>query len=188
MTSNADLKKLDQDFAELEAEALDRLIEDRVPEDRRMIQRVADCRYKGQGYELRVSVPDGEVTDETISTIISHFHEAHEKEFGKAFMDNDIEIVNIRAVGIGKIPELKWPKLEKGPKNPAPAYKYEKDVIFEVDGQPRALRTKVYEHSLLKSGNVLVGPTIVEQMDSTVVINPGHEGVVDDFGNIMISM
>ena len=188
LASGADLEKLDQDFAELAAEALARLVEDRVPEDRRMIQRVANCRYKGQGYELRVSVPDGKVSDETVSAIKTKFHQAHEKEFGKAFVGNDIEIVNIRVVGIGKIPDLKWPRLEKGGADPSSAYKYEKEVVFEAAGQPQALKTKVYERSLLKSGNMLIGPAIVEQMDSTVVINPAHEAIVDDFENIMIRL
>ena len=188
LASGADLEKLDQDFAELAAEALARLVEDRVPEDRRMIQRVANCRYKGQGYELRVSVPDGKVSDETVSAIKTKFHQAHEKEFGKAFVGNDIEIVNIRVVGIGKIPDLKWPRLEKGGADPSSAYKYEKEVVFEAAGQPQALKTKVYERSLLKSGNMLIRPAIVEQMDSTVVINPAHEAIVDDFENIMIRL
>ena len=46
----------------------------------------------------------------------------------------------------------------------------------------------MYELSRLKSGNVLVGPAIVEQMDSTIVINPDHEAIVDDFENIMIRL
>ena len=43
-------------FVELEEQAHAQLEEDGIPEDRRVIQRVADCRYLGQGYELRVDV------------------------------------------------------------------------------------------------------------------------------------
>ncbi len=38
-----------------------------------------------------------------------------------------------------------------------------------------------------KSGNVISGPAIVLEMDSTTLILPGHEGRVDDWGNILIT-
>ena len=186
LASAPNIQKLGGDFAELESEAQDRLIEDRVPESRRAVERAADCRYKGQGYELRVFVPNGDVTEKTITIIANNFHEAHAKEFGRAFLDNDVEIVNIRVLGIGRIPELKWPKVADGGKDPAEAFKYEKKVVFEVDGSPAHLPTKVYERSRLKNGNVLVGPALVEQMDSTIVITPGSEATIDTFGNIVI--
>jgi len=59
-------------------------------------------------------------------------------------------------------------------------------VTFEVDGRVAHLPTKVYERSLLKNGNVLVGPALVEQMDSTIVVTPGSKASVDTFGNITI--
>ena len=185
LVSAPNLPKLAGDFAELESEAQERLKEDRVPKARRAMERAADCRYKGQGYELRVSVPNGDVTKKTITVIADNFHEAHAKEFGRAFRENDVEIVNIRVLGIGRIPELKWPKVEDGTKDPREAFKYEKKVVFEVGGSPTLLPTKVYERSRLKNGNVLVGPVLVEQMDSTIVVTPGSEATVDTFGNIV---
>jgi N-methylhydantoinase A len=187
LASRADLKKIARDFAALEDEAYDRLKRDRVPEGRRTIERAADCRYKGQGYELRVSVPSGDIDNGTISAIIDGFHEAHAKEFGRAFRDNDVEIVNIRVLGVGAIPELKWPRLERGGKSADKALKSRKPVVFEIDGSPKAVTTNVYERERLKCGNVLIGPAIVEQMDSTVVIAPGWTATADDFGNILIA-
>ena len=187
LASKANLAKISDDYAELEGDAYARLIEDRVPENRRALERAADCRYKGQGYELRVFVPSGEVTGQTLAQITENFHMAHEKEFGKAFRDNDVEIVNLRVLGIGTIPELKWPRVEPGNQDPSAAFKYEKDVVFEANGSPTSIPTKVYERTKLKSGNVLVGPAIVEQMDSTTVIMPGATAIIETFGNIIIT-
>ena len=186
LASSADIGKLAQDFAELESEARQRLVEDRVPEARRATERAADCRYKGQGYELRVAVPAGKVTCDTVAAIAHNFHEAHEKEFGRAFGDNDVEIVNIRVLGIGRIPELSWPKVKSGGTDPEAAFKYEKDVVFGSGNRPVSMPTRVYERSQLKAGNVIAGPALVEQMDSTVVIAPGWEASVDTFGDIII--
>ena len=188
LATKVDLDKIKTDYAELEESAYERLTKDRVPEDRRILYRVADCRYEGQGYELRVDFSDGEVTEDAIKTVVENFHNAHESEFGMAFMDNDVEIVNIRVLGIGKIPELKWPKLGKGSEDPSQAFRYEKMVLFNQNGTSEKMAAKVYEHEDLKSGNVIKGPAIVEQMDSTAVITPGRHATVDDFGNIIVTL
>jgi len=188
LASRPDMKKLASDFAGLEKEALSRLQQDRVPEARRATERAADCRYKGQGYELRVHVPSGDVTPQTIAAIVQNFHDAHEKEFGRAFHDNDVEIVNIRVLGIGRIPELKWPHSAESGADAQAAFKYQKDVIFDVSGNAERLATKVYERSRLRAGNVIVGPAIVEQMDTTTVVAPGWTARVEGFGNIIITL
>ena len=64
-TERHPLKTLDQTrlqarFAELGRQAVDQLEADGVPDDRRLVRRLADCRYAGQGYEVRTEVPSGE--------------------------------------------------------------------------------------------------------------------------------
>jgi N-methylhydantoinase A len=53
-----------------------------------------------------------------------------------------------------------------------------------MDG--RSLTARVYQRSKLAAGNRIQGPAIVMEMDSTTVLLPGHLGLVDDFGNILI--
>lgn len=66
LSTNVDLKVIGEDYAMLEKEAYDKLIADNMKEEEIIIQRVADCRYEGQGYEMRVPVVGGEVNEETI--------------------------------------------------------------------------------------------------------------------------
>ena len=54
-----DVPRLQAKFDELVAQAIGQLDADAVPEDRRLIRRLADCRYAGQGYEVRFDVPAG---------------------------------------------------------------------------------------------------------------------------------
>jgi N-methylhydantoinase A len=39
---------------------------------------------------------------------------------------------------------------------------------------------------LLEPGHKIFGPAIVEQMDTTTVIQPEQEAMVDEYGNIII--
>jgi hypothetical protein len=48
--------------------------------------------------------------------------------------------------------------------------------------------TPIYDRGKLVSGNQLRGPAIIEQMDSTTVVHPGHEARIDRVGNIIIEI
>ena len=99
-----DAAALQQRFEELEQQAVSQLEEDGVPSDRMVIQRIADCRYLGQGYELRVDAPSGAVDDAWAERIRGDFHDIHEREYSRRFEEQDIEIPNIRVRGIGLMP------------------------------------------------------------------------------------
>ena len=64
------------------------------------LERFLDCRYAGQGYELRIPVGEEGYTDATLAA----FHAAHEAEYGHAFSD-PIEVVNLRVTATGPRPE-----------------------------------------------------------------------------------
>jgi N-methylhydantoinase A/oxoprolinase/acetone carboxylase beta subunit len=187
------LSKLDRDaleerFAELEAIAVAQLEEDGMAADRMVVQRIADCRYLGQGYELRVDAPAGAVDGAWIATVRSAFHDIHEREYSRRFEEADIEIPNIRVRGIGLMPELSSPELERGGESPDTALHHEGMAWFRVDGRLEQVLTRYYDRASLGAGNRLTGPAIVNQYDSTTVIPPGLEASVDRFGNIVIEV
>jgi N-methylhydantoinase A/oxoprolinase/acetone carboxylase beta subunit len=184
--SKLDAKALQSAFEELEQQARDQLEEDGVPADQMLIQRVADCRYLGQGYELRVDVDSGAIDDAWAEKIRGDFHDIHEREYSRRFEDSDIEIPNVRVRGIGLMPPLKVPEVEHGESSPDDALRYEREAWFRVGGELRQVPTKFYDRAALKAGNALEGPAIVNQYDSTTVIPPGLAARVDRYGNIVI--
>ena len=58
---------------------------DGVAERSRRFQRVAECRYVGQGFELRAAMPDGTISKKNVVTITDSFFEEHKKVYGHAF-------------------------------------------------------------------------------------------------------
>lgn len=188
LSTNIKLDVLNEDYKVLEKEAYDRLVEDNMTDDKIVIQRVADCRYEGQGYEMRVPVIGGEVTEETIEKLKDSFHEIHKKQFGRSFRQVAVEIVNIRVIGTGKIEDLQPIKIEKGNGDISGAVVGERQVTFKVDGQPKHMMTKVYDRTKFKAGDVISGPAIINQMDTTIVIEPDCVGNVNDYGIIVIDI
>src|SRR5262249_48812110 len=59
-------------------------------------------------------------------------------------------------------------------------------VTFVVRGKPRSFETPYYDRAELKAGHVVSGPAVIQQFDSTTVVNPGLEAVVDEYGNLAI--
>ena len=105
----------------------------------------------------------------------------HEQLFTFA-LSADKELVNLRAVVQGEATRVQAPTLERGGSDPAAAA-IGKQEMFVADSDRQAT---IYDRAKLQSGNVIDGPAIVTEMDSTSVILPGHAGSVDDFGNILI--
>ena len=186
--SKLDATALEQRFRELEELAVNQLREDGVPDDKMVIQRIAECRYLGQGYELRVNAPSGAVDDGWVTSVRGDFHDIHEREYSRRFEEQDIEVPNIRVRGIGLMPELAAPEIEAGEESPDAAMRHEGEAWFRVDGSLEQLSTLYYDRDALRAGNRFVGPAIVTQYDSTTVIPPGIEASVDRFGNIIIEV
>ncbi|MCY4085765.1 MAG: hydantoinase B/oxoprolinase family protein [Actinomycetia bacterium] len=182
---NLDKERLALRFEQLVADAMRQLDRDAVPENRRLVRRLADCRYAGQGYEVRFDVPASEIDDAWVEQLQEGFHRAHELEYGQRF-DAEVEIINIRAVGIGRMTELKATEVDPGDGDPAHAQILEREVIFDVDGVAERRLTPFYDRALLQAGDGVEGPAIIEQYDSTTLVPPGLTAEIDGFGNIII--
>jgi N-methylhydantoinase A/oxoprolinase/acetone carboxylase beta subunit len=182
--SKLDAPALQQMFEELEEQARTQLDEDGIAPERMLIQRVADCRYLGQGYELRVDVGSGAIDDAWVSKLRADFHDVHEREYSRRFEESDIEVPNVRVRGIGLMPALETPDVEAG-EEASP--RHEAEAWFRVGGELKAVATRYYAREDLRSGSGLEGPAIVNQYDSTTVVPPGVAAHVDRFGNIVIA-
>ena len=183
----ADPVRLEADFAELEAQAAAQLERDGFSGVSALLERSADCRYVGQGYELRIPLPPGPVDAAWLERARETFHEQHERRYYRRYDEAPIQLVNIHSVGVGTLPELALapvPQAESA--EPAEALTGEADVTFVVRGEPQRLRTSQYDRGLLKAGHEVAGPAIVHQFDSTTVVNPGLVARVDAVGNLLI--
>ena len=94
-------ERLEADFGELEAQAAAQLARDGFTGDSALLERSADCRYVGQGYELRIPLPPGPVDATWIERVRETFHDQHERRYYRRYDEAPIQVVNIHAVGAG---------------------------------------------------------------------------------------
>jgi N-methylhydantoinase A/oxoprolinase/acetone carboxylase beta subunit len=186
--STADIARLAATYVELEADLRDQLAADGFKDNDIRLVRLADCRYRGQGYELRTLAPSGAIDRDFLERLARAFGVEHRRIYNHEYADRDVQIVNVRVVGTGAIPPLVPRPVEQGTEVPDTAARISvTPVVFEVGGAARSLDTPRYSRTALKAGNRLDGPAIVDQMDTTTMIPPGFRARVDGFGNLVIT-
>ncbi|WP_187369146.1 hydantoinase/oxoprolinase family protein [Baekduia soli] len=153
-----------------------------------LLERAADCRYEGQGYELRVPVPSTAVDVGWATAARQAFEERHEREYFGRFAELAVHVITVRVTGTGGMPELHWPVLGGATSNDGPAPIAEVPVVFATDDGSQRVQTRIYARERLFAGDELSGPAIVEQPDSTTVIPPGASARIDEIGNIVLTI
>ena len=154
--------------------------EDVAPGDIELLYEI-DIRYAGQAFEIPLSVePEGL----SIDSLISRFDTEHERLFTFNLDETPHEIVNVRAVALGKSADVAPPTIEKGDADPSAAKT--RDHQLYMDGKMQD--AVIYDRALLKAGNRIPGPAIVTEMDSTTLVHSGCEALVDAHGNLIINL
>ena len=186
VSGKIDLARLNADLSGMERQLGKQFAADHLDAAQFHFVRDGDLRYVGQGYELKIPIPAGELTDASLTEIWRLFHEAHKREYGHAFVQNPIEIVNVRVTGMGAMPKIARLKAPEGG-SMAAARVRAGQCVFRVGGALKSFETTYYRRALLPVGETFHGPAIVLQMDSTTVIPPAWSAVNDAAGNLILT-
>lgn len=178
---------VDGRFADMAAGLMAQFARDGVAPEAVRFSRTADIRYVGQGYELRIAVPDGPFDAAAEATLLRAFEERHAREYGHAFEDAPKEIVNLRLTGTGEIPKITSPDPRSGGSRDA-ALVRTGSCTFRVGTTLEAFETAFFARDRLPIEERIAGPAIILQQDSTTVVRPGDSFVADAAGNILIQI
>jgi len=169
-------------FNELEGQARKDLGEEDFPEERIAIERAIDMRYAGQGYELTIPCP-ASLNADSMQILRAEFDKQHEKMFGHTAPDEAVEIISYRLRGIGKVPPVKL--REFAPQGISLEKALRETRATRFDG--KNLDCPVYQREHIDVGVSVSGPAIIDQLDCTTVIPPGHRARVDKFKNLIFT-
>lgn len=164
-------------FAGLEQQGRADLVREGFSPGQVSIERFLDLRYVGQSYEIVVPF------DTTVTEAVANFHAAHERQFGYNNPRERVQVVNVRVKAHSRPP---GPVLERRDvaKQAALTPKITRPVIFNINGAtPRD--TAIYAREELMPGLSFKGPAIVTQYDTTTVLPPGWQAMIDGMGNII---
>jgi N-methylhydantoinase A len=174
-----DEDRLNHGLGALEAELRGWLERDGVAAEDIEVARMLDCRYAGQGYELRLGLTGGRFSEADLD----RFHALHEREYGHSFED-PIEIVNARVSAVGKRPALTGLRLESGAWDRALVG--ERASTFRVNGALESVPTRFYDRQRLAAGESGPGPAIVFHPDTTTLVPPRWGFHAEESGNLIL--
>jgi N-methylhydantoinase A len=173
-----DLRAVASVYADLEGQARAWLAAEGVAPSARRLTRLADLRYRHQGFELTVPWPEPGLA---VDALLARFHARHRQLYTYALADAPVEIVTLRVAAAGRVRRFTLPSLaRRGAAAPRPP---RRRVHFAGVGWTAC---PCLDRERLGAGAVVTGPAIVEQPDTTTVVPPGHRARVDRVGNLVI--
>jgi len=182
-----DIRKLASEIKKTAEDGQKRLVEADVTFDgvEHLIE--LDMLYLGQTHTVAVRLPVGlEDIKSSLNTnvIRTAFENTYEKVFGRLLHNIGIRVLNLRVTVIGR-----RPKFDLSILGPSGDYTIEEAKIDsrEVWFEGKWWQTDVYSRLNLPKEQVVSGPALLEQPDTTIFIDPDLEGKVDQFGNLIIS-
>jgi N-methylhydantoinase A len=182
-TAQSDFDRIRSTFAALEAH-VEKLLRQQGVERRQItFRRLADLRYEGQAFELTMQTPVGVPNARWLKRLILDFHRLHQQRYGYSTTDAVVTIVNLRVVGTGPMPSLEPIRLLPR-KEGLPEPKGVRSVFFEEAGG--FVETSIYDRMTLGSHAEVVGPAILEQPDTTIVVHPNARAVMCKGANLLL--
>src|SRR5213596_3683449 len=178
-----DLAQLGRMYAEMARQATEVVRESAVAGEIH-VARSADARYVGQGYELTVPVPSGELDAAALARVRATFDEVYAARYGYANPDEPVEVVTWKLSAVGGSPRIALAKAQT--EDRGRAVKGSRRAYFpEARGY---VDTPVYDRYALAAGARLTGPAIVEERESTTVLPPGASAAVDEYASLLVEL
>ena len=183
--SDADLTRINGHIEKLCRNVREELDADGISRDAQTLKIIAECRYQGQGFELRADFPEGELTQDNKRVIIDSFHDAHEQDYGYAYRDAEVELITLRVIGSASVRRIEIPKVRPTDGSSIDrALMFVRPTTFDCG---RTLETPRYDRTKLYAGDRVPGPAILIQHNSTTLVPPGYVAETLDYGNTRIS-
>jgi N-methylhydantoinase A len=171
------LPALHEAFTEMETAARRQLEREGFGPEQQKLLRSLDLRYRGQAFELNLTLADPSLR---LDRIEAEFHRQHRAAYGHANPEAAIELVNARLTAYGLVPKPAAERFAASAPGQDDALVERRPVWF--DGRPHDC--PVWERERLPEGARLAGPAIVEEFGATTVVPPGWHGTVDPHGNL----
>jgi N-methylhydantoinase A len=169
-------------FAEMRSEA-EAIVRRGAPAAALAVQRSAFMRYRGQGHEIPVGLPDRDFTAADRATLAELFEAAYRRLYSRAIPGVEIEILSwVVAVSAPAEGRLAAPT----PERPSTAEPRSHHPVFDPD-TGAFQEVPVYWRGDLSPGARIAGPAVIAEDETSTVVSPLFDARIDRFGYIELT-
>jgi N-methylhydantoinase A len=176
-----DIRELAGIYNDMENSAREILHAEGMSGDEIVFTRYLDMGYEGQHFSLETPVPGGDLTEEDRKVIGDAFEHLHEARYGHR-IQAPLMTSNARLKATGRIKDVPLAGIGQGKDIARGALKSKRRVYLDGD----FVNVGIYERERLLFGNIIEGPTIIEEPYHTTVVMPGQMLELDRLGNLII--
>ena len=160
------------------------LAAEHIPEDRRRFSLTLDCRYVKQYHEVSFPVTMEAVRDADVEAILATFHVEHRRMYGYSLEDGTaVELINLRLRATGRTDAPTYVEEAYAGKDAGEALKSERPVYVPEEGGFRSV--PVYDGDRTRHGNLIAGPALLEQVNTTLLLTASYDCVCDSRGSFV---
>jgi N-methylhydantoinase A len=181
---NVDFKALRDLVRALRRQGRASLSREGVAPETMVFQHHIELRYVGQSHELTIPTREDDLDATGFQRAISAFHKAHDEAYGFSAPSEPVEIFNVQISAVGAIPKIRVRELPDQTSTLAP--RSSRPVYFEEAGG--YVDVPVFNRYDISSQGFLMGPCIVEELDSTTVVHPGNSIRIDRWANLIVQI
>ena len=149
-----------------------------------IFKRYGSFRYLGQDHSVEISLKNGIYNSDDIENIVLDFHNQYEKEFTYR-LDSQVDMIQFHLVAVAKIDKPALEKRNRSGLKVEDTIKEKRFVDFDEMGEHESA---IYNFDKLEPGMEFMGPAIVEDSSTTVVIFPKQICLVDDYANLHVTI
>jgi N-methylhydantoinase A len=168
---------VERGFGELISLARTRLAASGFSSSDLAFERAFDLRYVGQQWSLQVPIDNWD-----IASIRADFEARHQRQFGHHQPNGQIEIVNLRLVGVARLSGIRLPDLPLTDAAPVP---HEQRAVH-LDPQSGFRTVPIYDGNRMRPGQKVDGPALIEERNTTILIGAGDRLEIDASDNFLI--
>jgi len=182
-----DWPEVDRRFQEMTGEGVAMLTGAGTASNDISYQRFAELRYVGQGHQVKVRIPDGPLDASMTDKLLSAFEDEYKRLYGRTATGNPVEAINWRLVAAAPSPHLPLDLLSSGASySTSTAQKGTRRAFVQETGSFEEV--PVYDRYALRRDFTAIGPAIIEENESTIIVGRDAQVTVDDFANIVIRL
>jgi N-methylhydantoinase A len=186
-TIDFDFQNVNTVLEELKQQANNFLISNEVNIQDRVLEFSVDACYYQQPWGLTIPLRKQSFDNQKdVETLVADYHTFHEQKRGSKEAGQWIACSTWRVKATGKTLKITLQKNRSNGSNKEITANYTRNAYFKELGG--VVETPVYKGETLYAGFKMSAPAIIEQENTTIVVYPGSEVIVSEFGNYLMRL